>query len=225
MKQTNLHKMIAVFCLLFVVFGVVRGQENQSVYFKSAEPIGGEVMTEFPTELVSKYDGPDSTTRLIITKEAVMTRFYVLFTTTMDKVNSREDIYLENGEIHGLSESRSYPYTMGNDTVYFYYPNEITLFNLNDGPLIKVKKNTWMMNLLEENKLYTCVILELDGDSLYMRSFDHNMVWDTIEDLGTYKDKKVKGERAYVLDLEDGDMYDLLEGFTDSESYVKKLVE
>lgn len=220
MRLTNVHKMTTVFCLLFVVI-FSTAQENQSFYFAEAPLEDAEALETFPSALVGKYDGPDSTTRLIITPDAVKSLSYLLFTTTTDKVDSREDIYLKDGEIYGLS-SQSFPYTLANDTIYFFYPNETTIFSLENGTLKKGSQTFWYMCMEEANGYYTVLMLELVNEKLSMKPFDHFEVWDELQTIETLKNKKVKGERAYVAYLGFGDIDNLEAGFVEGTNYVKQ---
>lgn len=224
MYPTNVHKKAGLLLLLFVAFCQLYAQENQSFYFTEVQPANSTRLDKFPEKLIGNYNGSDSTLRLIITEDKVFSRFYVLFTTTLEKVDSREDIYLQDGEIFGLS-SQSFPYELIGDTVYLYYPNEYTLFSVGDegNALVQGNSDQLFMNIQEENGQYTTHMLELNDDSLYMRSFDHFSAWDSLQEITELKSKKVKGEKAYLATVEEGEFDNLIMGFSEMEWFVKQI--
>lgn len=187
-----------LFSFSLIVLKAQGGDAIASCYFSEPQP-KELIATSFPEELHGVYySREDSISTLTINDTAIIAKSYILFTTTVKLVNEKENVYLKDDEIYGLTPGVSYPYIQSNDTIFMYYPITTVFFSVTENVL--TKNNGYYFLNFEENKgLWTTIALRknLKG-GLIVSDLNFESFIDFILKFEGAKEKKIDGNKALI---------------------------
>lgn len=149
-------------------------QAQSEFFFSEAQPKNTYNEEHIPSDFHGIWrSNKDSLISLIIRDTAIITRALILYTTTLEKINSKKAVYIEHGLLHGISSKGPFPMTEVNDTIYFFYPHESTLFSMNGAQLLRKHENALVLNYLEKETYWSALLLSKTAEGgLEMAAID-----------------------------------------------------
>lgn len=196
-----------------------------SFYFAEAQPSGIVNDSVFGTEFRGTYKSKkDSTIRLIITENSIYTEFPVLFSITKAALDTNPDLFVKDGQLHGMLENETLAVAEQNDTFYLAYPNRSNVFQIGTNEKLRKLNNKYLLNYKDDNSLWSTLLLYFDNEgALKMESLDHDLVMKEIQKFENLERKKMDPLDTYIANPTQAEFRLFLDSgsFGDPEVYLK----
>lgn len=196
-----------------------------SFYFAEAQPSGVVNDNTFSQDFQGTYKSvKDTTVRLIITENTIYTEFPVLFSVTQAALDTTPDMFIKDGQLHGLIEDQTLTAEEENDTFYIVYPNRSDVFRIGTDEKLRKLDSKYLLNYKEDSGLWSTLLLYIDAEGvLKMESLDHDPVMEELQKFEELTRKKMDPLDTYVANPTQAEFRVFVEAgaFRDAEVYRK----
>jgi hypothetical protein len=195
-----------------------------SFYFGEPQPTAATAQSEFSEAFIGQYSSAkDSTLSLSVTSTAIYTEFPVVFFVTQSDMDNDEDVFVQDGLLHGIKENEALQFQVEHDTFYAIYPNRTSIFEIGTDEVLGQMDDAYFLNYNEGDGLWSTILLRIDADGqLLMESIDHDPVLKTILKFKQVEEKMLEPFLTYIARPTAKEFSKLVDAkaFTDSEVYI-----